>query len=252
MSDPQNPGIQRWRYNQFGGHDPASDGKYVFYADHVREVEERGASDKARIAKLEARLASCVEVSRIEELIKGWERRGRDFPLLAGAYNWACSDLRSLLPVRDGECETNDSMTESIYHGPENGQTAGEASAARSGRNEAEPTRWWYRDQWWVKDGTRLPKTGDVVLWTQYHDSAPDIHEAGHDYVSMEWPVLRPARTFECSDGVTRVESGEIRESRHNEWALGPATGEPIKYRAGSGFDAVILVPVEDTEGTES
>jgi len=124
---------------------------------------------------------------------------------------------------------------------------------------DREQTGWFHEGQWWVKDRhVQLAGPGHVIL-NEIGTPNARLIEAPELHNSPCW-LLRPAATFDCSDGVTRVESGEVREARAGDWIekIGPqrtSTSEAVQLRPGFSLttpsERMILVPVSEEGDNE-
>ena len=114
------------------------------------------------------------------------------------------------------------------------------------GSESSEQTRWWFEDQWWVKSGEhRCGDPGEVVLG----DNGRIIRKKDCGLVPFD--ILRPARSFKCSDGVERWETGEVAQltvERKGTWFL-DTDGYPVKCETPTIFEHPILEPLPEATG---
>lgn len=111
---------------------------------------------------------------------------------------------------------------------------------------EGEPARWWYRDQWWVRKELSWDIGTFTVVYCPERDKV--FCTGSFESHTRKYWILRSARTFECSDGVTRIESGEVLPPKDGQWFAQRGVPKKAHRFYEPSFSYPILVPVEDTE----
>lgn len=114
------------------------------------------------------------------------------------------------------------------------------------GSESSEQTRWWYKDQLWVKDGDRTTMAagkGDTLL---VHGEPYFFKDGSGFGPGGLLPLLRPAKSFMCDDGVERWETGEVAHvERKGTWFL-DTDGYPVKCETPTIFEHPILEPLPE------
>ena len=158
-----------------------------------------------------------------------------------------CPDCNDMGEIWELPSDGNPDMDETCRPCPCSVEDASPSVPLGAGGSESsEQTRWWFEDQWWVKSGEhRCGDPGEVVLG----DNGRIIRKKDCGLVPFD--ILRPARSFKCSDGVERWETGEVAQltvERKGTWFL-DTDGYPVKCETPTIFEHPILEPLPEATG---